>query len=502
MSTLSSVAGRGGVIYLAGQAFGKAAQLGLHLLLTRVLGVSSYGLFALGRSVLQIAERLGTLGMDEAAVRFGTAHRAMADHPRFKGTVLGSLGFAVGGGLLVAVMLYFGADVLGTQVFAEPSLSGVLKAFAFSLVPFSALIIAGRTARAQLQMASEVVVIFLIYPLTSLLFVGLFLLLGFRVVGAAYGITVGTGVAAIFGWWLVGRRLPRPVPHTARVFEPLPLIRFALTVLPVGLCQLLITHSDRFMLGYLRGAADVGIYNAAVVLAGTIPIFLTSFNAVFSPMVSELHTNDDHDQLHTLFRTMTRWGVILTAPLLIVVLVFCRQWMQIFGGGFAGGYSVLIALGCAQFVNVAAGGVGYVLLMTGHQRWELRNSLVLGSVNIVLNLVLIRSYGALGAGIATAVSLALINIVRLIEVWIAFGFHPYSKEYFKPLAAAGISLAGWGILQCVASLEGWRWLGGVAAMLVLYVLSLLALGISDRDRAFLRAVFAQLQRAEKKGTDG
>ena len=151
------------------------------------------------------------------------------------------------------------------------------------------------------------------------------------------------------------------------------------------------------------------------------------------------------------------------------------QLTQIFGTGFEGGSSILVALSCTQLVNVAVGGVGYILIMTGRQTWELRNSLALGGLNVLLNLVLIRSYGALGAGITAAVALALISVVRLIEVWVAFGFHPYSREYFKPLAAAGISLVGWCILRSIVPPRGWSWLGGAAAMLVLYVLCLLVL---------------------------
>lgn len=501
MNPLSSKAGRGGSIVLLGQVLGRAAHLGLQLLLTRVLGVASYGLFSLARSVLQIAQQLSVLGMDEATVRFGVAYRTLADHPRFKGAVLGSLGFAIVGGSLGTVTLYFGADILATHVFGEPSLSAVLKAFSFALVPFSALIIAGRTARAQLQMASEVAVTSLIYSLMTSLFVGVALLMGLRVVGAAYGIAAGTIAAAIVGWCLVGKGLPKHVRRIAPVFEPSSLIRYAIIVLPTGLAQLLLTHADRVMLGYLRTPQDVGIYNAAAVLALNIPIFLTSFNAVFSPMVSELHTRGDSERLRELYKTITRWVLTLTGPAVLVLVVFSRQLMQIFGAGFEEGSSILVALSCAQLVNVAVGGVGYILIMTGRQTWELRNSLALGGLNVVLNLVLIRSYGAVGAGIATAVSLALINVVRLIEVWIAFGFHPYSREYFRPLAAAGISLAGWCILRSVVPFGGWSWLGGAAVMLVLYVLCLLVLGINEEDRIFLGTVVAKLRRTGQKGED-
>jgi O-antigen/teichoic acid export membrane protein len=67
-------------------------------------------------------------------------------------------------------------------------------------------------------------------------------------------------------------------------------------------------------------------------------------------------------------------------------------------------------------VNVLTGPVGMVLVMTGHEKIMRNNVLAAGAVNIGLNLILVPKLGALGAAVATAVSLALVNGLSLVQV--------------------------------------------------------------------------------------
>ena len=69
--------------------------------------------------------------------------------------------------------------------------------------------------------------------------------------------------------------------------------------------------------------------------------------------------------------------------------------------------------------------LGLMLTMTGHQKIELANSITFGGLNIFLNILLVQIYGILGVAIATGLSLSLINLARLLEVYYLFYLHPY-----------------------------------------------------------------------------
>ena len=62
-------------------------------------------------------------------------------------------------------------------------------------------------------------------------------------------------------------------------------------------------------------------------------------------------------------------------------------------------------------------------------------------LHIALNLFLIPRYGVLGAAIATSISLAVINVVGLIEVKLLIGIWPYRLSYLKLVAASVVTTA-------------------------------------------------------------
>jgi O-antigen/teichoic acid export membrane protein len=69
-----------------------------------------------------------------------------------------------------------------------------------------------------------------------------------------------------------------------------------------------------------------------------------------------------------------------------------------------------------QFINSASGSVGYILQMTGHQKFH-QNVILIGTIlNIILNWFLIPLYGIIGASIASVISMFFWNIVFSLKV--------------------------------------------------------------------------------------
>ncbi len=101
---------------------------------------------------------------------------------------------------------------------------------------------------------------------------------------------------------------------------------------------------------------------------------------------------------------------------------------------------MLVVLSVAQFINCITGGVGFTLSMTGKQYLEMYNSIAMVLINIVLNYFLIPEYGAMGAAIATSISIIAINLVRLAEVYIFYKIHPYSTDYFRGIICGVVAV--------------------------------------------------------------
>jgi O-antigen/teichoic acid export membrane protein len=151
---------------------------------------------------------------------------------------------------------------------------------------------------------------------------------------------------------------------------------------------------------------------------------LSAINVIAAPMISELYWHDRHAELRRLVR-LAALGVVATAfPAVILLVVFGRPILRLFGPAFVTGYAALVILCCGQLINALAGSVGFLMTMTGHQKQAAVIVAVTATLNVALNLLLIPPYGMAGAAAATAVTTAAWNLAMLAYVWTVLRINP------------------------------------------------------------------------------
>ena len=98
-------------------------------------------------------------------------------------------------------------------------------------------------------------------------------------------------------------------------------------------------------------------------------LFLTAVSYVFSPFVADLHARGEREKLDALFKSITRWTVAGTIPVLLLMLLAPDAILRLFGGeNFTAGATALRILVIGQAINVSVGAAGFVLIMAGRTR--------------------------------------------------------------------------------------------------------------------------------------
>jgi O-antigen/teichoic acid export membrane protein len=192
--------------------------------------------------------------------------------------------------------------------------------------------------------------------------------------GWQFSQTPGMSVAAYSGSWalaagaayLAWSRESRGWGKDAMVPGDLPrLLRYAGPRAPAALFGQLLFWTDLFVVTRYVVEADVGIYSAALRAGHVVVLLLTSVNLMFSPYVADLYNRGEMARLDRLFKTLTRWIVAATLPALLLLAVAPEAALRVFGAEFAGGSTALLILLAGQFVNIATGSAGFVLIMAG-----------------------------------------------------------------------------------------------------------------------------------------
>jgi O-antigen/teichoic acid export membrane protein len=241
------------------------------------------------------------------------------------------------------------------------------------------------------------------------------------------------------------------------------------------------------MIGFLKDSHAVGLYSTAAKTSMLFIFILQSFNTLFSPQISDLYNKNDICQLEKMFKTVTRWAITLTFPVVIFMVFWAKDILNIFGKIFIDAYLPLIILAIGQFFNISMGSVGSMLVMTGRNWIVLLYSFLIFGLNLFLNYILIPKYGISGAAIATASSITILNLLYLMTVYYILKIHPYEMAVIKPVIggaiAIGISLT---LFHFMAVEWKWELMISLITIMTSYILILVLLRFDENDKIILK----------------
>jgi O-antigen/teichoic acid export membrane protein len=140
-----------------------------------------------------------------------------------------------------------------------------------------------------------------------------------------------------------------------------------------------------------------------------------------------------------LYKLVVRWVTSVTLPLAIIMILYSKKVMLLFGVEYVSSADALSILTLAAFIQSWNGSSGQTLTMAGFPRVNMINSIIVLSLNVVLNYLWIPIFGILGAAYATLSSMALLAIIRLIEVRKIVKIQPFGIKMLKPFIA-GIAM--------------------------------------------------------------
>jgi O-antigen/teichoic acid export membrane protein len=412
---------KSGAISFAGSVFSSVLGFVLTFVLTRGLGETGTGIVLQATAVFAIVASVAKLGMDSAAVWLEARHvydgveqiRSSVTYLVVTSAAAGAVG---GIGITVAgVVLARGggdSEVLGRA----------LVAIGWALPVFVVLLVVLSATRGLGGVLPYVLVDNVFQPAARPLLVVAALGLGGGAVAAtvawALPLPIALAVAAVVLVRLI-RRHEGPTRRGHRWptrDERRRIDRFALPrTLSAGLEQGLL-YLDVVLVGGLVGSADAGVYGGASRFVAAGLIIDQALRVVVSPRFSQLIHAGALDDLQALYGLASRWLVLFSTPIYVLLAVFAPAILQLLGPGFDRGATSLVILSIGATLTLAAGNVHSVLLMSGHSGWAAFNKAAVLVANVVGNLLLVPRLGIEGAAIAWAAAMFVDAAMAAVEV--------------------------------------------------------------------------------------
>jgi O-antigen/teichoic acid export membrane protein len=197
---------------------------------------------------------------------------------------------------------------------------------------------------------------------------------------------------------------------------------FQLTVFSTTM--LVIAQIDVVIAGALLGPEAAASYATASRISKFVPFGLMAVNIALAPMAARLLHEGRSDELQRLILRAAAAIFVTTVPLAIGAIAFGRPLLALFGPEFVAGYGALVLLTLGRAVNALCGPTAILLTMSGNQRDAMLIAVGSAVLDGSLLLVLVPSFGLLGAAGATATTTVAWNLALLFTVRRRTGIHP------------------------------------------------------------------------------
>lgn len=491
---------QGAVILTAAGIITRVLGFVYRIYMSKTIGAEGMGLFQLIMPLYSLAWSIACSGITTTVTKLIAAENAKKEHGNIKRLVSAALAMTVSAGIVLAIVMFFGAEFIGAGIFNEPRTVIPIKLLAVA-IPFMA---AGSGIRGYFSGLQEMHVPAISQVLEQCVRMAVIYLMAqsfiergleFACAAAVIGIVAGEALSFLY---VLNRYRSRTLKRSFNEKKPIITLRAAIgTILPMAL-PLTLNRITGSLLGTLENvliprslqafgmSSSEAIASYGRITGMTMPliffpsVFLLSLSTSIVPAVSEAAAVNRVGRLSGILSKALLFSVIVGIGAAAVFAVLPEELGLVIYNQHIGETLFALAFLCPFiYLNTTLGGI---LNGLGEQKIIFRNNLISSAINIVYVIFLVPRFGikAFAAGLMTAsVTSTLLSFAR-IRKSVELGVKPVDF-LFKPLLA-GTAAA----LVCKTSVarrapealgQPWGLVVSAIAIIFLYILFIILLGV-------------------------
>ena len=204
---------------------------------------------------------------------------------------------------------------------------------------------------------------------------------------------------------------------------------------------------DSVMIGEFLGFEPNGVYNTLYSIISLITVPAMGLYSITAPIINKHLAEKNFEELDRMHKKSSLVLFFLGFVLLSCVLVGFPYLTHFIKNGelLRQSEPVIWVLGFAMLFDLATGFNGHIISLSKYYRFNIVVMLFLAVTTVTLNLYFLNSTNLelFGVAIATAISLTLFNIAKIVFNYIKFGVFPLTIEmmYALIIGTLGITVA-------------------------------------------------------------
>lgn len=380
---------------LYGQASFLMANFALFLLLIKSVDVASFGTWALYITLVSIVD-----GLRQGLLQNGLT-RALIQQPKAQGSLVSSgllinYGFIAIISLLLVLVAYLFNDDSSALITLLPHAGKSL--FGLGTLQFLNILYFSREQFKNYFISNLLYLIVFISGLILLHFYG----------QLTFTTAINLQCVAVLPsavYYLIQNPLQKTLPTLAQIKE---LLDFGKYIAGTNLLSMLFHKADILMLAFFTDPVAVAMFHFATKIVGYAELPLNALSQVIYPKLASSYHQHGVTHLKQTYVSSIVNLLLMAIPVIIGVIMFRSTIISLLSTDIYSSVSPLIVILCLAGIFKPFGRVfGLTLDAMGKPQINLQMLSLSLIVNIVMNLILIPSYGVLGAAIATCSSIII-----------------------------------------------------------------------------------------------
>jgi len=389
------------------------------IILARLLGPESYGIYAFCLALVTLLAIPAQFGAGTVLIRFCASYEKQKQWGLIKGLLRWANTIVLAGSFALAICAAIFLTIFNRLV---PDGSHLTLAIALVLLPFYAL---GELRAAALNGLRHFIKAQLpeaiIRPAGLLIIIGVLSVLDITRNWNASSVMavqlVATVIAFVVGaYWLLNALPINLAQHSAKTATNEWLKSMGVLTLTRG-GRIALMRMDIIFVGIIAGPESAGIYRVATALSSVVSFGLNIVNTIVAPYFSRMHVTREHDRIIRTIKLTCAFATIFALPLVILLVLYGKTIISIlYNEEYNAAYIPLVILCLGQLINSIAGSVGVLTNMTGQERWALVAVCCALIAAVPGYLFIVPQYSYTGAAAVSASALILLNSILVIRI--------------------------------------------------------------------------------------
>lgn len=420
------------VVYGTGEILARAFSFLTLPIYTRLFSPDEYGVLSYVLSLVGLVGAVLVLGGDSAYARYFYEAKTLEDRRRLTGTWIGFLG--IFGAVVTLLILIPASGIVASWSFGSGDRT-MLLVLGFVGVPLGTVnAMLAQVLRNEFRPRA-----FTVINLASIVLnigLGLFFVV---IVGMGLaGVFAGTAVAAaivfpVRAWIVRDLFRPRFSPKLLR-----DLLAYGLPLVPTSLAFWVFLTSDRILLGRLSTLEQLGWYSVAVSLSGLLGLANNALASAWAPHGIQMY-EEDPERASVDFGRMMTYVLAGMGLLCIGITAFAPELLRLLS--HEDFYPAAAAVGPLAFAMIAYASVQITaagISLKKQTKYLAMVASAAAALNVILNLVLDRPFGMMGAAWATTAAYVFLTLGYLA---IAQRLWPVTYEWRRSLTVLALIVA-------------------------------------------------------------